>query len=303
MNSLAHSLPVAAGGAAPAALATLLAILRPLARLAIDHGIQFNQLEELAKRAMVDAALDAVRHESGEASPPISRLSVISGIHRKEVKRLLETQDLSAVQSEQTPATVLYATWATHPNWVDAAGQPRALPRRPQDDLPSFETLARSVTTDVHPRTLLDEMLRLKLVSHDPATDTVQLSATMVPVGEIDAMLRFAAASLSDHIAAVRENLSAGHRAVAGEKDVRPPFVEQSVFADELSAESAALAAERARALWQRMMKAMVPELQDLEARDRAAGRPGDHRIRIGLYSYAAPKQTDRITATDEVPA
>lgn len=290
MESPSSRLPVAAGGAAPAAIDALLAILRPLARVAVDHGIQFNQLEELMKRAMVDAAMDAVSESSADAAPPISRLSVISGIHRKEVKRLVETPDLSQVRSEQTPATEVYATWVSEPTWLDADGQPRALPRRPQDDgSASFESLARSVTTDVHPRTLLDEMLRLGLAHLDPASDTVSLSDGMVPSGEIDALLRFAGASVSDHLAAVRENLVAGHRVAAGEPTARPPFVEQSVFADELSAESVEIAGARARAIWQRIMKTLIPELQRLEAADREAGRPADHRIRVGLYCFAAP--------------
>ncbi|MFM1992131.1 MAG: hypothetical protein RJA99_5088 [Pseudomonadota bacterium] len=290
MESPASRLPVAAGGAAPAAIDALLAILRPLARVAVDHGIQFNQLEELVKRAMVEAALEAVRAETGDAPPPISRLSVISGIHRKEVKRLVEAPDLINVHSEQTPATEVYATWVSEPVWLDGEGQPRALPRRPQDDgSASFESLARSVTTDVHPRTLLDEMLRLGLVSLETATDTVTLSDGMVPSGEVEALLRFAGASVSDHLAAVRDNLVAGHRVAAGDPVARPPFLEQSVFADKLSAESVEMTGTRARALWQRLMKTLIPELQKLEAADREAGRETGYRVRIGLYCYGAP--------------
>ncbi|MFN7644423.1 MAG: DUF6502 family protein [Burkholderiales bacterium] len=243
--------PVASGGGASAAIDALLAVLRPLARLAIDHGVQFNQLEELTKQAMVEAALQAVRDEVGTGAAPISRLSVISGIHRKEVKRLVETPDLSAVRSEQTPASELHTRWATMPEWMDADGSPRALPRRPQDSgIPSFETLARSVTTDVHPRTLLDELLRLGRVEIDASTDMVRLRGdSLVPDGRIEALLAFAGASVGDHLAAVREKLVAGHRIAVGDPDARPPFVEQSVFAGELSAESVELAGTRARVL------------------------------------------------------
>jgi hypothetical protein len=293
MEPPAPRLPVAAGGASSAAIDALLAVLRPLARVAVDHGIQFNQLEELLKRTMVEAAMVAVGDGSA-SSPAVSRLSVISGIHRKEVKRLVEATDLTDVCSEQTPATELYARWVSEPTWLDAEGQPRALPRRLADDgAVSFESLARSVTTDVHPRTLLDEMLRLGLVRIDEETDTVRLSEGMVPAGQIETLLRFAGASVSDHLAAVRENLLAGHRVAAGNENVRPPFVEQSVFADELSAESVEVAGARARALWQRVMKTLIPELQRLEDADRAARRPASHRVRIGLYCYAAPAARD----------
>ena len=291
MDSPSPSVPVAAGGAASAAIDALLAVLRPLARMAIDHGVQFNQLEELTKRAMVEAAMQAVRDEVGSGSAPVSRLSVISGIHRKEVKRLVETPDLSAVRSEQTPATEVFATWATVPQWLDDEGRPRPLPRRQTEGgEPSFEALARSVTTDVHPRTLLDELLRLGLAEVETATDLVTLRGdSLVPAGRIEALLAFAGASVGDHLSAVRDNLVAGHRMAAGEAGAKPPFVEQSVFADELSAESVSIAGDRARALWTKVLKSIAPELQRLEDADRAAGRVGDHRIRIGLYCYAQP--------------
>jgi hypothetical protein len=291
MESPSSSTPVAAEGVASAAIDALLAVLRPLARMAIDHGIQFNQIEALTKRAMVEAALQAVREEAGSGAPPISRLSVISGIHRKEVKRLVETPDLSAVRSDRTPASELFVRWANMPEWLDEDGSPRALRRRPQEPgIPSFETLARSVTTDVHPRTLLDELLRLGRVEIDPASDLVRLIGDpLVPSGKLESLLGFAGASLADHVSAVRENLLAGHRIAAGEAGVKPPFVEQSVFADELSYESVTVAGDRARALWSKVLKSIVPELQRLEDADRAVGRAGDHRVRVGLYFYAEP--------------
>lgn len=291
MDSASSPVPVAAGGAASAAIDALLAVLRPLARMAIDHGIQFNQVEELTKRAMVEAAMQAVQDQVGAGSAPISRLSVISGIHRKEVKRLIETPDLSAIRTEQTPATEVFATWATGPDWLDADGRPRVLPRRADEDgAPSFESLARSVTTDVHPRTLLDELLRLGLVDIDPTTDRVGLrSDSLVPAGRIEALLALAGASVGEHLSAVRAHLVAGHRLAAGEQGAKTPFVEQSVFADKLSAESASIAGDRARALWSKVLKSIAPELRRLADADHAAGRVGDHRVRIGLYCYTQP--------------
>jgi hypothetical protein len=42
-------------------------------------------------------------------------------------------------------------------------------------------------------------------------------------------------------------------------------------------------------AFWSTLLSALAPELQRLEDEDRAAGRPADHRVRIGLYCYAEP--------------
>lgn len=283
--------PVAAGGASAAAIDALLAVLRPLARLAIDHGVQFGQLEELAKRAMVEAALHAIAGESGRAVPAVSRLSVISGIHRKEVKRLVESSDLTAVRAERAPAAELFTRWMTDRAWHDAEGRPLRLPRRPvTGDAPSFEALARGVTTDVHPRTLLDELLRLELVSLDPASDVVALRAdAFVPTGRIEGLLAFLAANVGDHLAAAQANVGCALRASGGEPPGRAPFVEQALYADALSRESVDAAAEQARAHWGLLLRTLAPELQKLEDADGAAGRAQDHRVRIGLYCYVEP--------------
>jgi hypothetical protein len=284
-----------AGEAAPgtvpaAALDALLAVLRPLASLAVDHGVQFGQLEELLKRAMVEAALHATAGEGRRAAPPVSRLSVITGIHRKEVKRLAEGPGLDAVRAESTPAAQLFTRWLTDPAWQGADGRPRPLSRRTgAEPTPGFEELARSVTTDVHPRTLLDELLRLELASVDDRADTVRLrSDAFVPAGRMEALLAFLGANVGDHLAAARANVAARLR--AGASGTPPaPFVEQALFADELSADSAALAGDSARAFWSTLLSALAPELQRLEQADRSAGRPADHRVRIGLYCYSEP--------------
>ena len=71
-------------------------------------------------------------------------------------------------------ASEVFAHWQGTPAYQDAAGRARALPR--QGPAPSFEALAQEVTRDVHPRSLLAELLRLKLAVLDPVSDTVALA-------------------------------------------------------------------------------------------------------------------------------
>lgn len=286
------------GAASPAALSAMLAVLEPLARLAVDQGLQFNQIEELVKRSLVQAALGATRDASGAAAP-VSRVSVVTGIHRKEVKRLLDLDSNRHVEIEQNPATELFTRWMTDPMWRDDQGQPRPLRRRgvSESDRTSFEHLARSITTDVHPRTLLDELLRLGLIREDTETDSVSLCAdAFVPSRRLDDMLGFLGANVGDHLAAARANVASSLRSITSPsaETTRPPFVEQALFADGLSKASTALAIERTRAFWKHLLETLAPELQRLEDEDLSAARPNDHRIRIGLYCYV-----DQTAATD----
>ena len=287
------SLPACAGGESAAAVDAVLAVLRPLARVAIDHGVQFSQLEELVKRAMVEAVMAATAARPGAPAVPISRLSAMTGIHRKEVKRLAEATDLAAVRAEQTPASELFTRWVTDRAWQDAEGRPLVLPRRASDDRPSFERLSHAVTTDVHPRTLLDELRRLDLVAIDERTDEVELRRdAFVPVGQVADLLAFLGGNVGDHLAAARENIAAVLRASSGVPAPHAPFVEQALFGDGLSAQTVAEAGERARAYWGELMRTLAPALQRMEDDDRASGRPADHRLRIGLYCYSEPLTT-----------
>ncbi len=284
--------PGNAQGASPsAALQAMLAVLEPLARLAVDHGIQFGQIEELVKHSFVRAAVDATRDASG-ADAPVSRLSVVTGIHRKEVKRLLEADEALDIETEQTPATELFTRWMTDPRWLDHQGKPRPLHRRAQaeSDQSSFEHLARSVTTDVHPRTLIDELLRLGLIRAEADTERLSLCAdAFVPSRRLDDMLGFLGANVSDHLAAARANVASSLRTQPAPQgqDHHPPFLEQALFADGLSKASTTQAIEQTRALWTHLLQTMAPALQRLEDSDLAASRATDHRIRIGLYCYA----------------
>ena len=237
--------PAVAPTAAPAAIVALLALLRPLARLAVDHGVQFGQLEELLKRALVEAARRRDDGPVADGAVPASRISVMTGVHRKDVRRLAGTPGLDAVRAGSTLAAMLFTRWSTGAAW-QRDGRPLRLPRRPPaDGGPSFEALARGVTVDVHPRTLLDELLRLGLVAHDDADDTVALRTdTFVPATRVEALLGFLGDNVGDHLAAARANVAETLRAIrdGDPASARPPFVEQSLFADELSADSAALA-------------------------------------------------------------
>lgn len=292
---------VASGSSSAAALEALLAVLRPLARLAIDQGVQFGQMEELLKQAMVAAAVQATRQGDGDPAP-VSRLSVITGIHRKEVKRLLEPTEPAQLAESVTPAAELFTRWLTSADWRTPEGKPMTLPRRPPPDgSASFEQLARSVTTDVHPRTLLDELARLELVSHDPQTDTVSLRAdSFVPAGQLQTMLGFLGANVGDHLAAARANVATSLRSAQqpDAQPLRPPFVEQALFADGLSPQSVSQALERAREFWSTLLRTMAPALEGLEAQDQAQARVADQRIRIGLYCYAEPMPAHPSTPT-----
>lgn len=251
-------------------------LLVPLARLALARGMPFTQVEEQLKRAFVEAAQVALC----EGPPPtVSRLATATGLTRREITRL--TQDTHATPVERPSlATQVFTRWRGNRLLRDSRGRSKSLPR--QGQAPSFESLAQSVTRDVHPRTLLDELVRLGLARVDEKTDRVHLlDDAFVPRGDDARMLSFLGANAGDHLAAGVAN-------VLG--DERKHF-EQAIFADDLSDESIDSAKKLVNAQWRGLMAAIVPELEalveaDNKAMQRDRAHRADRRLRIGLFSY-----------------
>jgi len=254
----------------PALIATLAALLEPLARLAVARGLTCATVDDLLKAAFVEAARRAQPESAGERI--VSRVATATGLSRREVARLLDARDvLPAVRP--APATQVFTRWQADASLHDAKGRPFALPRT--GPAPSFEALARSVTKDVHPRSLLDELRRLGLVAVEGDTVTL-LRDRVVAGGDTERADRFLGNNVGDHLRAGVDNVLGA----------TPPHVEQAVFADELSDESMTAFRDLARARWQATLAAAVPALQALVDADAAAGRVRNRRVRLGLYAF-----------------
>ncbi len=286
-----------------ALLEALDALMAPLAQLVVARGLPFGALQESMKRALVLAASAA--HQQVAQHRRVSRVSTVTGINRREVTRLMHAQTQTQTQTQaqtqarqdsasgapSTPprpargrskASELFAHWLTARAYRGRGGAPRVLPRL--GPKPSFESLAQEVTRDVHPRSLLDELVRLGLAEFDEAADTVRLAREgFVPRGDQARMLGFLSENVGDHLAAAVDNVVQGGRR----------HFEQAVFADGLSEASIAAVRALIGPQWKLMLQALVPPLQSLVEADATLPMAEQRRIRIGVYAYddAAPPQ------------
>ncbi len=280
--------------APPDALAAALRqLLAPIARLALAQGVTHATLDELMKQALV-AAADAA-HDNLPPHRRVSRITTATGIHRREVGRLVGLLRQGA--AHQAPprldygshASELFAHWRSQAAYQGADGQPAVLPR--QGPAPSFESLAQAITRDVHPRSLLDELLRLGLAAHDPASDTVRLVRDgFVPQGDAARMLQVLGRNVGAHLQGAVDNVLHD-----GVRRPGPRHFEQAIFAGGLSEASLAEFRRLVTDHWQATLRALVPALEALIERDAAAAAGGDagvpayQQVRLGLYTHAQP--------------
>lgn len=256
-----------------ALLDALRAVLTPLARLAVARGAPYAALEDVLKRAMVQAAAQA--HPQVPAHRSVSRISTATGINRREVTRLTQIPEDASPPRGRNVANEVFTHWISDRLYRDRKGLPKVLPRLGPP--PSFESLAHAVTRDVHPRSLLDELLRLNLAVLDEDADTVALKREgFVPSGDRVRMLGFLADNVGDHLSA-----SVGN--VLGEG--RSHF-EQAIFADGLSAASMDTVRKLVGAQWKTLLETLVPPLEKLIEADAHLPPAERRRVRVGLYGF-----------------
>lgn len=261
--------------------AALAGLMASVARLAVARGLPYAPVEELLRQAFVQAAADA--HPGLPEHRKVSRISTTTGIHRREVTRLV--QQASAAGAAGTPAVSpagqVFAHWRTQPAWRDATGQPSVLPRL--GPAPSFEALVQEVTRTVHARSLLDELCRLGIAHWDETSDRVSLqSDRFVAPGDASRQLAFLGNNVGDHLRAAVDNV------LAGAAGAPPSHFEQAVFAWGLSEASLAEVAPVVQAQWQALIAVLVPLLRDRVAADATPPDepPLPGRVRVGLYAY-----------------
>ena len=141
-------------------------LLYPLARLLLDRGIGFGTLSEVVKFVMIKEA-ERQLGDAQEGAVTDSRISIATGIHRKEAKRLraLDAHDTDYFAAGLTAQVV--AKWTGDPKLRTRQG-PKPLPKKKKTTRGfDFEDLVRSISTDVRPKAVLDDMLLRGLASMD----------------------------------------------------------------------------------------------------------------------------------------
>ena len=255
-----------------ALIAVLEQLLNPLARLCLAKGISIQAAEEVMRRAYIHAATKDC--DGLNPSRLTSRISTMTGLTRREVARL-QSEDAPVRPQTRNVATDVLTHWASQSEYVNKKGMPIRITRT--GDAPSFEALAACVTKDVHPKSILADMVRLGLVTHNKKNDTVSvIDAIFVPKSDWPQMVGFIGTNVGDHLQASVDNVlqnSGKH-------------FEQALLADELSKESLDSAKSMITAQWRDLLTQLGPQLQALMDQDKALGRERNHQLRIGLYSY-----------------
>ena len=158
--------------------AAVLKLLKPLVRVLLKHGMAYGTFAELARKAYVDEGLEYLR-ESG-SRPTISGVSALTGLTRKEAKRLNELVwvDEAASSQRYNRAIRVISGWTQDEAYMDSAGEPAVLPV--EGDRGSFTALVRQYSGDIPASTMLSLLEKSGTVKATPAGITL-LKKAYVP--------------------------------------------------------------------------------------------------------------------------
>jgi len=262
------------------ALDAALRVMAPLVEWLLHEGVTHSRLANALKQTFLDAAPGVLEGSATKVSD--SSISTLTGIHRKDVREWRSVGRPLPQSRTLGTVTELFTRWVNDPVYCDSKGHPRVLHRVGGPG--SFEALAASVSSDVHPHTLLAELIRLGLAEcldneADGEGETVRLcTQALVPSKGAAEMLQLFSGNVADHLAAATHNL----------RQSGAPMLEQSVFADDLRPESVAAMNALARQIWLRASHEIVRDATRLCEQDRGQSE-ADQRVRIGMYFYHGP--------------
>jgi hypothetical protein len=267
-------------------------VMRPLVRLMIRGGVSFPVLADALRALFVDVAVNELLPDSRARTD--SRISLLTGVHRKEIRRL---RALPVDVGKDVPAVVtlgsqIVARWLGAPAFSDADGLPLALLRVDPGRTGgpgSFDALVESVTTDVRPRAVLDDLLSHGIVWVGP-DDRVRLNTdAFIPRPGGEEQLFYFARNLSDHAAAAVGNITA-----AG----LPRFLDRSVHYDRLTAAQAGQLEAFAREAAIRVLLEVNRRALELTELMLDEAETAQRRVNFGVYVF---DDEDR-AATDGAP-
>ena len=168
-------------------------MFKPLVRLLIAQGVTHAEFSETVKEVYVEVAL---RHFEIDGKVNKSRIAILTGLTRKEVKNVIDRTVSARVQdkSYSRPERVLTG-WYSDPKYQGPYGIPLEIPyEKGESEDPSFVELVRQYSGDMAPRQVLNELIesgsvvevegRLKAVRRIYKLST--LSPTMIKrLGEV----------------------------------------------------------------------------------------------------------------------
>jgi hypothetical protein len=266
---------------APAALLlrSVERLLEPLIRLLLRHGITYKAFSAVARRVFVRIAVKDFALPRRKLSD--SRVSVLTGLARRDVARLRNNPEDADLEAEATMnrAARVVAGWRRDKDFHDAAGRPATLAM--EGPSPTFPELVRRYAGDVPVAATLDELQRVDAITTTRDGRYRLTARAYLPTGDQERILGLLGSHVRDLITTIDYNLD--------RKDAPARFQRRVAYdgipCERLEAVRAAVAREAQETL-ERLDAMLAAEVEaSSEEPNDSGGKPG-RRVGLGIFWF-----------------
>jgi hypothetical protein len=176
-------------------------LLRPAVRFALRRGLKIRTITEELKALLIEEA----NHEltRGSEDITVSKLSVMTGLQRRDVQRLVSPLGESSPQHLDLLTRIIGA-WCIDDRFSRGT-KPLELSYEGSES--DFANLVRSISSDLNPATILFELERLRLVEKDGAILRLLWNAYQIS-GDVDDAYTLLERDLATLVEGVDRNIS-----------------------------------------------------------------------------------------------
>jgi len=257
-------------------------ILKPLIRMLLRSGVSYGTFADIAKRQYIEVALNEFSIEGRKQS--VSRVSVITGLTRKEVRRLigLDQAQEDQISDRYNRAARVVAGWRRDKDFLDQQGNPMDL--FISGGAKSFQGLVRRYSGDIPYRAVLDELDAAGSVERLDEDRVRLIHRAYLPKADESMKLHILGVDTALLIDTIDHNLNMKHQ---------PPRFQRKVLYDNLPTEALPefrrLSSKAGQALLEKLDKWLSGHDRDVNPKAAGTGR---NTVGVGIYYFE--EQRDR---------
>jgi hypothetical protein len=188
----------------------LFKLMRPLVKLLLRYGVSHSEFVEVLKRIYVNVAESEPEFRLEDRKQSVSRVSVITGLNRKEVSRIqaLPSDEEFEVITHNRAAQVVNG-WLRDSAYQNSHGDPIDIPL--SDNPISFSSLVKFYSGDMPVRAVLDELIRVGVVKKLDSGMLSLCSKAYIPQKSDSEKLGMLGVSVTDLLNTLEHNIPRPH--------------------------------------------------------------------------------------------
>lgn len=221
-------------------LEQILLTMHPLTQWLIRSGVGYNDFTAALKPLFYLQALDELDRIDQKST--VSAISLLSGLHRKDVSALKNTDIAhSGIQPEAlSVSSRVIGAWLADA-WPQCLSMNKNHPQ-------SFDALVKTVSLDVHSKSVLNELIRLGLVLVENDCVILQKNG-YYPSQQQQEIRQLLSQNVYSHLMAGMHNLF---------NENQTSQLEEAIRAEELTSESVQILQQKAVDLWEQYSQELL---------------------------------------------